>query len=225
MINLSHVSKNYRSGDDTVHALRDVSLEIGTGVLAAILGSSGCGKTTLLNVIGQLIKPTTGTVAIDGKLVAPRDDREAARFRNETFGYVVQDFALVEQDTVLQNVQIPLIYSRRKSGRRRDRVLAALDEFGVAELADYNVAELSGGQRQRVALARAIVNDPQIILADEPTGSLDADNKALVFGLLRRISRAGRTVVMVTHDIELADDCDAIFSLRDGVLHAAELTG
>ena len=224
MIKLDQISKSYRSGEETVHALRGVSMEVKGGTLAAILGPSGCGKTTLLNIIGQLTKPSTGTVAIGGQLIPTMNDRKTAQYRNSTFGYVVQDFALVEQDTVQQNVQIPLVYSRKKVGKRRARVLAALDEFGVANLVDHNVAELSGGQRQRVALARAIVNDPLIILADEPTGSLDAANKMRVFELLQRLAESGRTVVMVTHDLELAEECDVVFGLRDGSLTSTRLS-
>lgn len=218
MIRVLGVSKKYRTGEETVHALREVSVSIRTGELAAILGPSGCGKTTLLNVIGQIVCPDEGSVKIFDTELAFGNDRDAARFRNETFGYLVQDFALVEQDTVFQNVRIPLIYSKRKIHSHRQRVLSALEEFEMGSMVDYLVSDLSGGQRQRVALARAIVNEPKIILADEPTGSLDLANKQKVFAYLQGLAHAGRTVVIVTHDLELAQKCDVVYTLRDGAL-------
>lgn len=218
MIELTHINKDFRSGTETVHALRDVTLTIPGFALTAIIGPSGCGKTTLLNIAGQLTAPTSGAVTIDGQLIAHRSEREAAAYRNQTFGYVVQDFALVESDTVLDNARIPLIYAHpRKNGHRR-LVLDALDRFGVADLIDHPVKGLSGGQRQRIALARAVVNSPRIILADEPTGALDADNSARVFDHLRNLAADGHTVVIVTHDLELAARCDLTYTLRDGAL-------
>ena len=218
MIELTHINKDFRSGTETVHALRDVTLTIPGSALTAIIGPSGCGKTTLLNIAGQLTQPTSGAVTIDGQLIAHRNEREAAAYRNQTFGYVVQDVALVESDTVLDNARIPLIYAHpRKNGHRR-LVLDALDRFGVADLIDHPVKGLSGGHRQRIALARAVVNSPRIILADEPTGALDADNSARVFNHLRHLATDGHTVVIVTHDLELAARCDLTHTLRDGAL-------
>lgn len=221
MIELTHISKHFRSGVEHVRALHDVSLTLNDAQLTAIIGPSGCGKTTLLNIAGQLIQPTHGTVTIDGEPIAHRNERAAASYRNKTFGYVVQDFALVETDTVFDNARIPLVYARpRRQGHRR-LVLDALDQFGVADLIDLPVKGLSGGQRQRVALARAVVNNPRVILADEPTGALDTDNSARVLGHLRSLADDGRTVAIVTHDLDLAAQCDRIYALRDGALATA----
>lgn len=218
MIELAHVSKDFRSGAEHVRALQDVSLTIPDAQVTAIIGASGCGKTTLLNIIGQLIQPSSGTVTINGRIIAHRNERAAAAYRNKTFGYVVQDFALVETDTVLDNVRIPLVYARPRRRGHRQLVLDALDQFGVADLIDLPVRGLSGGQRQRIALARAVVNAPRMILADEPTGALDTENSARVFGHLRRLAGAGHTVVIVTHDLDLAAQCDTVHALRDGSL-------
>ncbi|MFT4230194.1 MAG: ABC transporter ATP-binding protein [Microbacterium sp.] len=218
MITLEHLSKDFPVADQTVHAVRDVSLGIPASQVTAIVGPSGGGKSTLLSLIGQLARPSSGTVTVDGVEVTHASARQAARYRNETFGYLVQDFALIEPDTVLDNVRIPLVYSRRHTRGQRALVADALDRFGVAELIDHPVKILSGGQRQRVALARAIVNGPRIILADEPTGALDQANSARVFDHLRELATAGHTVVMVTHDLDLAARCDTVHELRDGTL-------
>lgn len=220
MIELENVSKHFQVGAETVRAVDGVSLTVEAGQIVAIVGPSGCGKTTLLNMIGQLVRPTSGKVRIEHEDVAHLGERDAARLRNTTFGYVVQDFALVESDTVFDNVRIPLVYSPTRRRGQRSLVTAALDSFGVDHLIDYPVAKLSGGQRQRVALARAIVNNPKIILADEPTGALDAENTDHVFDYIQRSARAGRSVVMVTHDAELASRCDQIHHIRDGRLVA-----
>lgn len=218
MITLEHISKDFRIGDETVHAVRDVSLEVPSSRITAIVGASGGGKTTLLNLIGLLVRPTSGTVTIDGNIVTNNGARQSARYRNETFGYLVQDFALIESDTVFDNVRIPLVYSRRRTRGHRKLVTGALERFGVAELIDHPVKSLSGGQRQRVALARAIVNVPRIVLADEPTGALDHANSVRVFAHLRELADVGHTIVVVTHELELASRCDAIHELRDGTL-------
>ncbi len=218
MITLENVSKEFHVGGDTVHAVRDVSIDIRAAQITAIVGPSGGGKSTLLNLIGQLVRPTAGTVIIDGDTITAVGARHAAHYRNQTFGYLVQDFALVESDTVFENVRIPLVYARPRPRGQRNLVTASLARFGVAELIDHPVKTLSGGQRQRVALARAIVNTPRIILADEPTGALDHSNSARVFEHLSELADAGHTVVMVTHDLELATRCDTIHELRDGTL-------
>ncbi len=222
MIELKNVSKHFQVGDAKVQAVDDVSFTVAKGQIAAIVGPSGCGKTTLLNLIGQLIRPTSGTIEIGGQHADLRRQRDAARFRNENFGYVVQDFALVESDTVFDNVRIPLVYSRtRRKGQRR-AVENALSAFGVADYIDYPVSKLSGGQRQRVALARAVVNEPSIILADEPTGALDEVNSKQVFAYLQVCARQGRSVVIVTHDAELAARSDVVYRIRGGHLIASE---
>lgn len=218
MIQLDSISKDFRSGDETIHALRDISLSIESAQLAAVVGPSGGGKTTLLNVIGHLTIPTAGVVTIDGEKVGRLSDSAAARYRNANFGYVVQDFALVEQDSVYQNVRIPLIYARRRTTRTRQRVAEALTHFGIESLIDHRVDRLSGGQRQRVALARAIINKPRIILADEPTGSLDAENGRKVLALLRGLTTRGHTVILATHDEHLAEQADTTFTLDNGEL-------
>lgn len=218
MIKLVNVCREFRVGTSIVQALKNVSLELPAGQITAVVGPSGGGKSTLLNLIGHLLRPTSGTITIDGKY-APRGARNAARFRNETFGYLAQDFALIESDTVFDNVRVPLIYStKRRRVPQRQAVAAALDKFGIGDLINHPVRLLSGGQRQRVALARAIINSAQIILADEPTGALDQENSALVFEHLRALATAGHTVLLVTHDLDLADLCDTIYELRDGAM-------
>lgn len=217
MIKLENVSKEFRVGTEVVQAIRNVCLEVHAGQITAVVGPSGGGKTTLLNLIGHLLRPTSGRITIDGVSV-PKGVREAARFRNETFGYLVQDFALVETDTAFDNVRIPLVYSRQRRRGQRQQVMAALERFGIADVIDHPVRLLSGGQRQRVALARAVVSSARIVLADEPTGALDQANGLIVFDYLQLLAQAGHTIVLVTHDLALAQQCDVIYELRDGTL-------
>jgi putative ABC transport system ATP-binding protein len=216
-IRVDNVSHVYGKGDAQVQALTDVDMAADGGRLVAVVGPSGCGKSTLLSVIGQVQVPTRGRVVVNGE-PAPGTDVGRTRLRNTTFGFVFQDFALVEQDTAVDNVQIPLRYARAhwSATARRCRAMDLLDAMGVADCAHRVVRLLSGGQRQRVALARALVNDPDIILADEPTGALDTRNGEVIFSLLRAQAGSGKLVIVVTHNLDLALECDGIVALRDG---------
>ena len=220
MISLRQVVKRYPLGDSQITALDRVSAEISAGDLIAVTGPSGCGKSTLLNVIGHLVVPDSGEVSVAGQPVGRRSDRALARLRNEMFGYVFQDYALIESGSVADNVALPLHYAAKRmpARERRGRVLDAIAEVGLDEFADQRVSRLSGGQRQRVAVARALVNRPALILADEPTGSLDSENASQVMDLLTGLPGDGRAVLIVTHSPELASRCPIRWQMRDGRL-------
>lgn len=209
-------------GDKKTHAVRGVSLEIGRGCSMAITGPSGCGKTTLLNMIGLVAAPTAGDLYIEGGDAGLLSEKKKAAYRNSFYGYIVQDFALVEDYTVRENVEIPLLYSSRPPGarKRRERVGEVLGMVGLTDKVKEKTRNLSGGQRQRVAIARALVNNPQVILADEPTGSLDSPTGAEVLKLLFGLVRGGKTLLLVTHNLELAGLCERQLRMKDGCLVA-----
>jgi putative ABC transport system ATP-binding protein len=215
VIELEDVGKAYpRQGGGTVQALAGVSLRIERGELLAIVGSSGSGKSTLLNVVGLLDQPSAGAYRLDGQDVSRLDVDELARLRNQKVGFVFQAFRLLPRTSALENVELPLLYSARTA----TRALAgkALEAVGLADRAQHRPSELSGGQQQRVAIARALVNDPEVLLADEPTGNLDARSALEIMSLLQGLNRAGRTVVLVTHDANLAAHCRRIARIEDG---------
>jgi len=220
VIEIRRLKKEYLAGENRIEAVRDISCCFEIGESVAITGVSGCGKTTLINMIGLVIQPTQGQVIINGVDSTNLTHKQRANYRNKIFGYVVQDFALVEDYTAFHNIEIPLLYSvekMRKSERKR-RILAGLEQVGLLEFATTKVRNLSGGQRQRVAIARAIINDPQIILADEPTGSLDSQNTEEVLHLLHSLVAQGKTLLLVTHDQELAQQCQRQIKMADGKL-------
>lgn len=212
------LQKVYRYGESITHAVRDISLTINSGESVAIIGPSGCGKTTLINMIGLVINPTQGKLLINSVDVAKLTHKQRAEHRNKVFGYVVQDFALIEDFTAYHNVEIPLLYSKEKANRkeRKRRIFEALDQVGLREKTSIKVKNLSGGERQRVAIARAIVNSPHIILADEPTGSLDSKNAEEVIRLLNKLVSLGRTLILVTHNKTLAEQCSRQVMIDDG---------
>ena len=217
-LGVHEVRMTFVQGTTNVIALDGVSFDADAGEMIAVVGPSGCGKSTLLNVIGQVISPSGGYVHIDGERLDPHSSARRARARNEVFGYLYQDFALIEHDTAEQNVELPLRYRASRIGgkERHQRACALLNVLGLASEATRLVSQLSGGQRQRVGLARALVNDPAVILADEPTGALDSHTGGEVFALLKQQAEAGRTVVLATHDIDLALACDRVIAMRDG---------
>ncbi len=216
VIALRRVSKTYGTGAGRVHAVRQVSLTVERGEFVAIVGASGSGKSTLMNILALLDDVTRGSYHLDGVDVRHREEDELAMLRNKGIGLVFQSFNLLQGLTAAENVEVPLIYARTRRAERRRRALDALGAVGLARRAHHLPAELSGGEQQRVAVARAIVNNPAMILADEPTGNLDTVSSSTVLEILRRLHRQGRTVVVITHEHEVASIAGRIVEMRDG---------
>jgi len=219
LIRLQNVSRRYQMGAETVHALRDVSLEIQRGEYVAIMGPSGSGKSTMMNLIGCLDTATSGRYELNGIGVSDMDDNQLAEIRNREIGFVFQTFNLLARSNALHNVELPLIYAGMPAEERRQIALDALTQVGLADRIHHKPNELSGGQRQRVAVARALVNKPSILLADEPTGNLDSATGRAVLDLLLALNREqGTTMVLVTHEQSLAESADRRIVLRDGLV-------
>jgi len=216
LIQVVGLTKIYRVGVETIHALRGLDLAIGRNEMVAIMGSSGSGKSTLMNMLGCLDRPTGGSYFLNGRDVSRMGAKELAQVRNEEIGFVFQSFELLPRQTALENVELPLIYAQGGWRGRRQRALAALDRVGLANRVDHRPNQLSGGQRQRVAIARAILNKPSILLADEPTGNLDSATTTEILALFRQLHAEGQTVVIVTHEDEVAAHCQRVVRLRDG---------
>jgi putative ABC transport system ATP-binding protein len=220
MIELKNVSKTYRTDKVETLALNGIDLRVRKGEFVAMMGPSGCGKSTLLNLIGLLDRPGTGAVSIDGIPIKTYRDKQVAALRNATFGFIFQSFHLIADLRVIDNVELPLLYRSMGAGERRARARAALELVGLGARMDHFPNQLSGGQQQRVAIARAMVGQPQVLLADEPTGNLDSKMGAEVMALLLELHRAGTTVVMVTHDEREAKMAGRIVRVFDGQLVA-----
>ena len=220
LISLDRVSRVYRMGPVEVPALSDVSLQIHAGEFVAIVGPSGSGKSTMMNILGCLDRPTHGAYHLAGAPVAQLDDDSLARLRSQTIGFVFQSYNLLPRTSALENVATPLLYQGVRRAERLRRARATLERLGLGDRIDHEPTELSGGQQQRVAVARALVTEPALILADEPTGNLDSHVGAEVTALLRELHRAGRTVVLITHDIDVAATADRQIHLLDGRLAA-----
>jgi len=214
--------KTYQMGAEQVHALRGVNLRIDRGEYVAIMGPSGSGKSTLMNLIGCLDTPTKGRYWLNSNLVSELDDDELARIRNREIGFVFQTFNLLARATALHNVELPLIYSGTPSDERIARAKAALEAVDLGERMHHKPNELSGGQRQRVAIARALVNNPSIILADEPTGNLDSQTGNEIMKLMEELHRKGNTIVLVTHEADIAEHAYRVVHIRDGVVASDE---
>jgi putative ABC transport system ATP-binding protein len=208
--------KTYVMGEEEIHALRGVSIEIERGEYVAIMGPSGSGKSTLMNLIGCLDTPTKGSYLLNGKEVAEMNDDELARIRNEEIGFVFQTFNLLPRATALHNVELPLVYAGIPGKVRQERARQALEKVELTSRASHRPNELSGGQRQRVAIARALVNDPSILLADEPTGNLDSKTGNEIMGVFDRLHAAGNTIVLVTHEADIAAYAHRAIHIRDG---------
>src|SRR6058998_1153628 len=223
LIRLQKISRRYQMGAEIIHALREVSLEIQRGEYVAITGPSGSGKSTLMNLIGCLDTPTAGEYWLNGQKVSDLDDDELARIRNKEIGFVFQTFNLLPRATALHNVELPLIYAGLPTRARREQAAVALERVGLGDRMEHQPNELSGGQRQRVAIARALVNDPSILLADEPTGNLDSTTSAEIMQVFQDLHRQGQTLVMVTHEHDIAAHAARVVTLRDGAIATDQL--
>ena len=220
VIEIEQVTKLYRMGEEVIHALRGVGLRIHRNEYLAIMGPSGSGKSTLMNMLGCLDTPTAGRYDFSGKNVAHMDDDELAEIRNREIGFVFQTFNLLPRSDALHNVELPFIYAGVHKHERRERALRALDHVGLGQRVHHKPNELSGGQRQRVAIARALVNNPSIILADEPTGNLDSRTGEEIMALFEELYRQGNTIIVVTHEEDIAHHARRIVRLRDGLIES-----
>ncbi len=221
VVKIEGLHKVYHSGEVPVHAVRGVSLEIHRGEFVALMGASGSGKSTLMNVLGCLDRPSEGRFLLDGVDVSALDRNALADLRNQKLGFVFQGFNLLSRTTALENVELPMLYARHQrisAAEMRRRALECLEIVGLSQRADHFPNQLSGGQQQRVAIARALVNHPQVLLADEPTGNLDSKTSVEVMGVFQRLNEQGITIVMVTHELDIAHYCRRNLILRDGVI-------
>jgi putative ABC transport system ATP-binding protein len=225
MINLTSITKSYKVGIETLNVLKDINLTIYKGEFVAIMGPSGSGKSTLMNVIGCLDNPTSGTYLLDNEDISTYKDEELAKVRNLSIGFVFQQFQLLPRLTALKNVELPMIYAGYSKKEREERACRALEKVELSQRMKHLPNELSGGQKQRVAIARAIVNEPKIILADEPTGALDSQTSVAIMNQFSQLNKEGTTVILVTHEQEVADYAKRIITVRDGTILSDEDRG
>ena len=220
IVQLEDIHKTYDSGEVPVLAVRGVTLGIGPGEFVAVMGASGSGKSTLMNLVGCLDRPTRGRYLLNGTDVAGLDRNQLADLRNRDLGFVFQGFNLLARTTARENVELPMLYGRRRFSSRgiRERAMRSLDLVGLTDRADHFPSQLSGGQQQRVAIARALINEPQVLLADEPTGNLDSKTAVEIMGVFQRLNDQGITIVMITHELDIARYCKRSLIMRDGRL-------
>ena len=218
MIKIKDLHKSYKMGASSLHVLKGINFEVEEGELVAIMGSSGSGKSTLLNIIGMLDLLDKGSYELDGVPIKDLDETKAANYRNKFLGFVFQSFNLINYKTALENVTLPLYYQGVKRKEREASALKYLDDFGLKEWATHLPSELSGGQKQRVAIARAMVSKPKVLLADEPTGALDSKTSEEVMALIQEINQTGKTILIVTHEEDIAKMCSRIVKLKDGII-------
>ena len=222
LIELKDIMKTYVMGDNIVHALNHVDVTIDYGEFTAIMGASGSGKSTMMNILGCLDRPTSGEYFLDGKEIAGYNDDELAHTRNAKIGFVFQNFNLLPKLTAQANVALPLIYAGVSEAERMERAKRALEAVGLGDRLDHKPMEMSGGQRQRVAIARALINDPPVIMADEPTGNLDTKSSYEIMDIFKKMNEQGKTVIMVTHEPDIAAYCKRVLVMRDGKLVSDE---
>ena len=220
VIDLKNIIRNFQLGSQTVHVLKDIDLTIKKGEYVALMGPSGSGKSTLMNLLGCLDTPTSGSYMIANRDVSKMNDNQLADVRNKEIGFVFQTFNLIPRQTALQNVALPLVYAGEKKEKRISRAKKVLDEVGLSDRITHKPNQLSGGQRQRVAIARALVNSPSIILADEPTGNLDSSTSNEIMKLFEEIHKNGNTLIIVTHEEEIAQHANRIIRLKDGEIES-----
>ncbi len=225
VISIKNISKVYTIGKEVIYALRDVSLQVQPNEYVALMGPSGSGKSTLMNILGCLDTPTGGSYILNGNSVAEMNDNQLAEIRNKEIGFVFQTFNLLPRASTLENVALPLVYAGVSKVNRLQRALEVLEQVGLGNRIHHKPNELSGGQRQRVAIARALVNNPSIILADEPTGNLDSKTSIEIMGLLEEIHKKGNTIILVTHEEDIALHAHRIVRLRDGLVERDEPNG
>ena len=225
LINMQGITKDYHVGEEVVHALRGIDMSINRNEYVAIMGPSGSGKSTLMTLIGCLDTPSGGVYELNGKAVSEMSDDELAAVRNKEIGFVFQNFNLLSRSDSLHNTELPLIYSGIPRKKRRDMAVAAMESVGLGERMHHKPSELSGGQRQRVAIARALVNEPSIILADEPTGNLDSKTGEEIMIVFEELYKNGNTIILVTHEQYIADHANRIVHILDGMINSDKMTG
>ena len=218
MIEINKLNKSYPTGQGSLHVLKGINLKINEGELVAIMGSSGSGKSTLLNIIGMLDNYDSGSYKLDNVPIKDLDETKAAKYRNKFLGFVFQSFNLINYKTALENIALPLYYQGISRAERQKTAIEYLEKVGLADWAEHLPSELSGGQKQRIAIARALASQPKVLLADEPTGALDSTTSEEVMDLIKQINREGKTILVVTHEQDIANMCKRIITLKDGII-------